>query len=160
MNDPFAQYQQQLQALEANLHQQTVFAILFSVALVILGGVGGFFYTRWFLLHVFEIQQKLFFTQLDMFLHQRGIAPHVPEPPSVTKATSPGSKPAAHPTPIKSAVRDLAAEVDSLIAQARPPAAKAHSLDRTPFEQAWEDLSKLPGSHRPEDPDARFKPKG
>ena len=88
MNAAVAQFQQQMQALEASAHQQLAWMVISVVALNILTWVILFFIARWFLLHVFEIQQKRFFTRLDIFLHQRGIAPHIPE----TKATLPAQQ--------------------------------------------------------------------
>jgi hypothetical protein len=125
----------------------------------VLWWVAIFFAARWFLLHVFAIQQKRFFTQLDIFLHQRGIAPHIPEAAPVP---SPQPKPAqtAPPSPVKTAVRDLAAEVDNLIAKARPAPSETPTTNRTPLERAWHDLNNP--NKPPPNPgdDSRFKPQG
>lgn len=161
MPDP-AQLQQFQDAMQQQMALNSfMWRWWFVIALgwIALNSVFWFFVLRWFLLHVFEIQQKRFFTQLDIFLHQRGIAPHISE---LAAAPSPQPKPSQNvqPSPVKTAVRDLAADVDNLIAKARPAPSEPLPTNRTPLERAWDDLNAA--NRTPPNPgdDSRFKPKG
>jgi hypothetical protein len=158
MNEALLNAQQQADAAMAHMQAQFFWWMVVMIGWSILGPIIGFFIARWFLLHVFEIQQKRFFTQLDIFLHQRGIAPHISE----FMAPAPAQQSVvrdAPPSPVKTAVRDMAAELDSLIAKGRATPGKAPSTDRTPLERAWEELNSGTKPHPESGEDERYKPK-
>jgi len=163
MPDP-AQLQQIQDAMQQQMQMTTALAfyafrwwILAGFCLSAINAVSSFYLARWFLLHVFEMQQKRFFTQLDIFLHQRGIAPHIAEPTATPQAQPNPFQPAAQ-SPVQAAVKDLAAELDSLIAKGHDAPSNAPSPDRTPLERAWDELNGSAVSSPAAD-DSRFRPK-
>ena len=153
------QLQQQNEALQLQFAAQAaqgVEAMRWFLALAIssyvVGAIISFFVARWFLLHVLGIQQKRFFAQLDLFLYQRGIAPHVAE----SYPAPPRSQPAAS-SRVKEIAKDLVATVDKL-AEPTKPKPSAATLDETPLERAWRELEKSnKPSASPED--SKYMPK-
>ena len=125
----------------------------FIISFYIVGAIISFLVARWFLLHVLGIQQKRFFAQLDLFLYQRGIAPHVAE----SYPAPPQPQPAAT-SRVKEIAKDLAATVDKLAEPSKPKPSGAATLDETPLERAWRELEK--SNKPPASPeDSKYMPK-
>ena len=151
--DPLVQMQQQLEAAAARASEQMWWLSGYIICFYILGLLVTFFVLRWFLLHVFGIQQKRFFAELDLFLYQRGIAVRVPE-----SYSPPRPQQAVETSRVKEVVKDLVATVDRFAEPKQTKPKEAAKLDETAMERAWRELQ---NSGRPDvaSDDARFMPK-
>jgi hypothetical protein len=145
------QFQEQSETAIALFREQLLWSLGFGICLNILGAVVTFFVVRWFLLHVFEIQQKRFFAELDLFLYQRGIVPLVPE-----SSSAGWPQQAVETSRVTEIAKDLVANLDTEPKQ--PKTSDPVELDQTPLERAWRELQ---NSGRPavSSDDARFRPK-
>jgi len=155
MNDPLAQLQrsqQQIEAMQAQAQQTLLWVCIGYVLLGIICSVVTFFVYRWFLLHVFAIQQKRFFTELDLFLHQRGLAPHIPNPLPITSKPPTGTA-----QPAAGSSKNLTAAALARFTAPTPSHPAAPVSTKPPLPTAWEELNR-PVPEPPAE-DSRYMPK-